>query len=747
MENQLQFKVSSGLKNIIGKDLITDDFIAIFELVKNSYDAHATHVIIDFQNLNSSNATIRITDNGKGMSYNDLINKWLFVAYSAKTDGTEDLDYRNKIQNKTFYAGAKGIGRFSCDKLGKKLRLITTKDEADSKTEQIKVDWEEFERDTKDEFINVGVFHSTLQENPSVFDSGTILDISEIRNDSEWNYEKLIRLKNSLSKLINPFENNEERIFNIEIKATDFLEIDALQTLNDRKVNGLVRNNLLDILDEKTIRIRSEILKNGKEIKTDVFNNGVWLFSIVEENLENNLLNNVFIELFLLNRSAKNNFTRTMGIKNTEYGSVFLYKNGIRIYPYGEPGGDPFDLDRRQQNRIGNRVGTRELIGRIEIKGENQDFKETTSRDGGLIKNPAYFQLFDYFINVIEKLEYFWLSVYKYGFDTKEFDDEDNLESRIIKSLLKLGNNDNILNITFNPDFINIITSTQNNNENALVIIKSIKKIAEQSNNPLLLNQISKIEKTLDDALVIAEIAQDEIKQKDKELQEQEKQNLFLKSLKSQDFTELVSLMHHIGISSGIISNHLQILTYKVEKGIEINEEDLRRSISILNLENQKILSISRFATKANFKLNAESQRLDLTEFIVQYIKNVALAYLTNISIDFEIKGNSQFVTTFRPLELTMILDNLINNSKKAKASSIKIEIEKKDEKLLVYFKDDGVGIPKSDKNKIFVFGFTTTGGSGLGLTHIKETLQKIDAKIELVDSDDDLTSFLLSFK
>ena len=134
MENQLQFRISSGLKNIIGRDLITDDFIAIFELVKNSYDAHATKVLIEFENINTSKAIIRITDNGKGMNYDDLINKWLFVAYSAKKDGTEDIDYRNKIQSKTFYAGAKGIGRFSCDKLGSKLILITKKDEENSKT-------------------------------------------------------------------------------------------------------------------------------------------------------------------------------------------------------------------------------------------------------------------------------------------------------------------------------------------------------------------------------------------------------------------------------------------------------------------------------------------------------------------------------------------------------------------------------------------------------------------------------------
>jgi hypothetical protein len=211
MNNKLQFRVSSGLKNIIGRELITDDFIALFELVKNSFDAHATKVEIEFVDITRPNGKIRITDNGKGMNYIDLIDKWLFVAYSAKKDGSEDLDYRNKIQSKTFYAGAKGIGRFSCDKLGSKLKLISTKDENNAKSEQIDVDWTNFDQDSKEEFINVSVEHNTLNTNPSKFKTGTILEITEIRDDSVWNSEKLLRLKRSLAKLINPFESNNKR--------------------------------------------------------------------------------------------------------------------------------------------------------------------------------------------------------------------------------------------------------------------------------------------------------------------------------------------------------------------------------------------------------------------------------------------------------------------------------------------------------------------------------------------------------
>ena len=393
MSKELQFRVSSGLKNIIGKDLITDDFIAIFELVKNSFDAHATKVEIEFENILNQQGKIKVTDNGKGMNYDDLLNKWLFVAYSAKKDGTEDVDYRNKIQTKIYYAGAKGIGRFSCDKLGSYLILTSTKDESNSQTEQIKVDWSRFEQNAKDEFINVNVNYQKLDTNPSKFKTGTMLEISGLRNDSVWDADKLTRLKNSLAKLINPFGGNNKRQFEIKIIANDFLEYDLSQTEENRKINGLVENHLLEILKEKTIKIYSEISLDGKTITTELSNNGIWLYRIQEENKDFNLLHDIIVELYHLNRTAKNNFTRQMGIKAGDYGSVFLYKNGIRIYPFGEPGEDSFELDKRQQLRLGNYVGTSELIGRLEISGENEEFKETTSRGDGLIKNSRYNQL------------------------------------------------------------------------------------------------------------------------------------------------------------------------------------------------------------------------------------------------------------------------------------------------------------------------------------------------------------------
>ena len=196
MQKPLQFKISSALKNIIGRDLITDDFIAVFELVKNSYDAHATRVDVIFEDIYCNSGKIIIKDNGKGMSYQDLLDKWLFVAYSAKKEGKEEdsyENYRDKIKVKRAYAGAKGIGRFSCDRLGSELYLETLKDQTDAKSEVLITDWNKFEEDSNDEFVNVSVLHETLESNSYGIQHGTVLEISNLHSD--WDRKKFENLK------------------------------------------------------------------------------------------------------------------------------------------------------------------------------------------------------------------------------------------------------------------------------------------------------------------------------------------------------------------------------------------------------------------------------------------------------------------------------------------------------------------------------------------------------------------------
>jgi len=168
----LDFKISTGLKSIIGKELITDDQIAIFELVKNSWDADARKVTIIFQNIKNPRGgkppRILVIDDGHGMSYDDLVNKWLFVGYSDKkiTESNKDKNFRDKItERKRRFAGAKGVGRFSADRLGKRLDLYT-KIENEDEIHHLEINWEKFEEDQEKEFQNIDVSYSKIKSLP-----------------------------------------------------------------------------------------------------------------------------------------------------------------------------------------------------------------------------------------------------------------------------------------------------------------------------------------------------------------------------------------------------------------------------------------------------------------------------------------------------------------------------------------------------------------------------------------------------
>jgi len=500
-ENNLEFRISSGLKDIIGKDLITDDFIAVFELVKNSYDAHAQNVTITFEE-----DKIIIADDGKGMSLEDLEKKWLFVAYSAKKDGSEDNEfdsnnkresYRDTIQTKRHYAGSKGIGRFSSDRLGSQLRLTTQKQDSDQ-YDQLVIDWNSFNNQNQ-EFKTIEVGHISNRNYhisfPNISKHGTILEISNIKT---WDRAKKLKLKHSLEKLINPFEesndfkiyivSNHERKEDINGFYRTNKEGKKGQRYSDRdKVNGQVKNAILDILELKTTQI-SVSIKDGN-IQTQLIDRGDHIYHIKEKNEQFQHIDDAKIDLFFLNRSAKLNFKKEMGLEPVNFGSVFLFKNGFRVQPFGDKGNDSWGLDYRSQQGYNRFLGTRDLFGRVEILTNNTvQFKEVSSRDGGLVQTAGYRELMEFFELTHRRLERYVAGVlWGEAFKRKKYfgngedaitkadefreslsDDKDsdnngsiktNLGSKIdfIQLIKSLTNNDKVEIIRFNTELVDLV--------------------------------------------------------------------------------------------------------------------------------------------------------------------------------------------------------------------------------------------------------------------------------------------------
>lgn len=751
---ELKFKISSALKDIIGRDLITDDNIAVFELVKNAYDAYATRVDITFENIYSENSKIIIKDNGKGMSLQDIRDKWLFVAYSAKKEGTEDesFDYRDSIYQKRAFAGAKGIGRFSCDRLGRELLLESTKKGKDAKTEVIITDWTLFEENLKDEFIDITIVHETKEKSSYGLYHGTVLEITDLR--SNWDRDKLLRLKRSLAKLINPSEDIKSNQFKIFLHAPEEEADDKHQEEYKNIVNGEVQNLIFDTLEIKTTKIESEIENNGKFINTSLFDGGTKIYSIKEKN-PFNLLSSIKINLFYLNQSAKQTFARRMGLSYKEYGDVFVYKNGFRIYPYGEPGArDPFELDFRKGQGYGRNLGTRELMGRIDIYSKDVALKETSSRGDGFIENPTKNQFDDYFLDTLKKLEKYVVEIQSWGLGIEEVNEIDlfSFNEKSLELIQRITSSEQIESFSIGENFLKKLKETETGS--TITILENIEKIAKKEKDETLLSDAKRISKELKNARKATE-EERKLRQKERnlryraeqKLKEEESENLFLRSIKSQDLEDVVSFLHHVRISSTLIEKKLKNLLFEINKD-NAEKGKILKYIEGISLENKKINSVARFATKANFKLYTSETEVDIVNYIEEYINNILSVdpeqepkiTLKNKGIVFDYK--------IKPIELNIIFDNLISNSRKANAHLVEIDFSLEGNELIITYTDDGHGLPEIDnKSKIFDLGFTTTGGSGIGLHHVKQILKRINGDIDVLSQKSDGVQFIIKIK
>lgn len=806
MENNnenVNFKVSSALKDLIGKDLIRNDNVAIFELVKNSYDAYARKVQITFEE-----DKIIIADNGKGMTFEDLKNKWLFLAYSAKKDGTEDSEkdkqssYRDLINR--HYAGAKGVGRFSCDRLGESL-VLTTKNGNSNKVETISVNWNDFEEDQEKIFESIALHHKSTEDLPLFPDSyktGTILEISGVREN--WDRQKILNLKGSLEKLINPFSETSD--FEIELicekeksedeelrNSGDFLEKDI--------VNGIIKNSIAKVISLKTTKI--EVTLNSQSIKTVLTDRDEKIYELEETNTYNKL-SDVSINLYFLNTAAKTAFSKNMGVQPVNYGSIFLFRNGFRILPFGDKDDDSWGLDQRAQQGYNRFLGTRSLFGRVDIQTNNVDeFKESTSRDGGLIKSETTIQLFRLFEIVHRRLERYVTGVlWGEGFLKKEYfknksdvdrnrdllkndKDADSAEFIINNSLgskidfinlVKTLINDKSVNVIYyNKDLANIFSQPTLFDDANPQVIDDLERIAEKTNDSDLLYSIeetkkkiaelgqqkkaaeeraeeaetraSRAEEARDTARYeakIAEVRKEQAEQETKKVQKEKEQiaseNLFLLSDVNQDVKQLQCLQHHITHTSSFINE----LTLKALDSLKNNDIETATSyLQKILFENTKITTVSAYVSKAKFDVMANKIKNDIVMFINEYLENVYSHEKDAIKVDLQ-QTSLKYEIKFSPIEIIVVIDNLVSNAKKANAKNIATWWDESETSLLFHFADDGNGISSEIVNRIFDYRFTTTNGGGLGLYHSKEIMNKLHGNI-LVRNDNN-TEFILEF-
>lgn len=635
----LHFKTNIQLKSIIGKDLINDDNIAILELVKNSFDADAKRVDISFFNLKENDdkfidtysektSRLIIKDDGLGMNLDDIKNKWLNIAYSEKKQNTR--------QHNRMMAGAKGVGRFSCDRLGEFLNLYSRKNGENSYI-LLKIDWKAFEvEDGNREIQSVILDYKELTTEDLVksrikpFTQGVILEIIKlrsnwvygIRNDKgiviDWNTDKLVKLKKYLEKLINPNQAFEKNDFGIYLDAQEFITENSNKE-EFRRFIGKIDNTIFEKLDFKTTSIESEIIEDGRIILSTLKDKGKIIFWIKEKNEFYPEIKNAKCYLYYLNPYSKAFFTKQTGVRPVEYGSIYLFLNGFRIPPYGEEGDDWLNLEQRRAQGYARFLSSRDIVGRIEILDSENSFQIISSREG-LVKNESFSKLTNregYFYKSFKRLEKYVVD--GLNWDSIPEEDKDKIreiEKKIILGQLKenelIFREDEVIKRRRIYSSIHSIIGAKASDVIELYINENLildKIEEEKANSEREFEQlISDFEKKKIDADTLNRILQRKaIENKDLEKQIADFSKYSTNEATTKAIAELQYYKNTIAKQTQIIED----LKLQLEREKEINEKHLQK---LEKLQAEKLNAEKKAADEVKKRIYAEKEKEEITK-------------------------------------------------------------------------------------------------------------------------------------
>ncbi len=426
-QGSVSFRPHARLIRLLGDELISDEVIAVVEMVKNGYDADATHIVVTLHNVTKADTGyICIKDNGNGMDLYTLLNVWMEPAnsYKRKAKGQKVRTLRGRVQS-----GEKGVGRFAADKLGADLELITRAKDTDHEI-VIKVNWNKFEDNGYLEDVK-STWHIREPVEFTENAHGTLLKIRSLR--TAWNDEMIKKLNNGLVRLISPFFNVSD--FTIELECPEYPSMSGKLTNRildsaQYKLSGYVDREGLyhsettpnDIIDLKPLCHNYFTTPSG-DIRDPLC--GPFKISLNVWDLELQLGNGMGVDRVLRET-----------IKSSS--GVSIYRDNFRIWPYGEKDDDWLELNQRRVNNPTLRISNNQIIGFIEIThANNPDLKDRTSREG-LIDTASFFDLKYLTLALVSELEvYRFNQRHQVVVSTNQMNEESD---ELLKYLSKLHN-------------------------------------------------------------------------------------------------------------------------------------------------------------------------------------------------------------------------------------------------------------------------------------------------------------------
>ena len=417
----------------LGEELISNEVVAVIELVKNAYDADATRVLIRFFGpLEPGKGRIEVIDNGHGMELKTVETVWMEPATSSKRDRPRSEKFKRR------HLGEKGIGRFASSRLAHELEVISRR-EAASKEVYAVFDWRQFEDDSKylDEVLilweerdpaeiklggTIELLWKTEKKVPSAskLGHGTILRMAGLKQ--KWEAKQFEDLRRGLARLISPKATKEED-FEIELDLPpDFSEfsskVEAPEIL--KHPHYLVRGT---IGADGSYKLRCEIRADGIErefkgrFRRIKDSKGRFEVRAIEDGetpkeSEDIACGPLEVELRVWDRDDLGNVIQKTHSSVQDVrrdldavAGINIYRDGFRVLPYGEPLDDSFRLDRRRVQNPTLRLSNNQIFGTVGISADgNPNLRDQSNRQG-MQENLAFEDFREVMWSVLSKLE------------------------------------------------------------------------------------------------------------------------------------------------------------------------------------------------------------------------------------------------------------------------------------------------------------------------------------------------------
>ena len=398
---------------LLGDELIGSARLAVFELVKNAYDADANEVLVRLDLDAPRGPQITIRDDGEGMTLDLIRSVWLVPGDDYRQK--QRLNDQKTPRHQRLPLGEKGLGRFAVHKLGNRIRLVTRARGSDECV--VEIDWNEL---IEQPFLDEAPVTIKIRE-PERFTgrkTGTRITIRELR--TSWPRGEIRRLHNQITSICSPFE--EPSGFKATLRApgredwiADLPDVSEILDRGIWKFWFRIHKGQFDWkyqfrkvpgfkLDGRIVEKSGDRLKLPSRSGDDRMERKV---VADEETLEG--IGPFTGEFYVYDRDKeiRRRLPDMRLIENylDETGGVRVYRDGIRVYNYGERGDDWLGLDLRRVNVPTRRISNNIILGAIHLSlKKSHGLVEKTNREG-FVENEACSELRRVVLGALAALE------------------------------------------------------------------------------------------------------------------------------------------------------------------------------------------------------------------------------------------------------------------------------------------------------------------------------------------------------